>query len=115
VAGQISHLNDRVLETVQRMIAVSPRRAVIVIFSDHGSRHDLADRDEMLRNLFVSYTPDHPGLFPDDATPVNLIPRILNAYVDAGLALSSEESYEIDLAAIGTTGYFPLVPWPINP
>jgi hypothetical protein len=115
VAEQISYLNGQVLEAVQRMIAVSSRRVVIVIFSDHGSRHDLADRDEMLRNLFVSYTPDHPGLFPRNTTLVNLIPRILNAYVGAELPLSSEESYEIDLAAIGTTGYFPLEPWPANP
>ncbi|NJD29580.1 MAG: LTA synthase family protein [Chloroflexi bacterium] len=113
--GQVAYLNTLVFDTVRRVLASTKRPAVIVVFSDHGSRHDLGDRDEMLRNLFVAYTPGRPGLFPSDASPVNIIPRILNAYVGAEIPLATEEAYEIDLATIGTTGYFPLVPWPINP
>jgi hypothetical protein len=66
----------------------------------------------MLRNFFMSLTPDRPGLFPDDASPINVVPRILNAYAGSNIALASEEAYIADLKTLDTTGYFPLEPWP---
>lgn len=114
IPEQIEYLNQLVLRTVRQVISLSTRPVVVIVFSDHGARHDLDDRDEMLRNLFLSYTPAHAGLFPDDATPVNLVPQILNAYMGMSIPLASEESYQIVLESIGTSGYFPLTPWPVD-
>jgi hypothetical protein len=85
---------------------------VVIVFSDHGRRHDLGDRDEMIRSLFLSYTPGHPGLFPIDTSPINTLPRILNAYAGLDLPLASEDSYVLDPLRVPTTGYFDLTPWP---
>ena len=112
VRDQINHLNTLVVETTRGIISASKRPVVVVVFSDHGFRHNLDDRDEMLRSLFLSYTPGRAGLFPSDASPINVIPRILNAYLETDLALATEESYVTDLRTVGTKGYFPLVSWP---
>jgi hypothetical protein len=51
--------------------------------SDHGSRGFAAENpDEMLLNFFASATPGVPGLFPEDATPINVFPRLFGAYLD---------------------------------
>ena len=110
VVDQIRFLNTLILDTVSKIVSKSPRPPVVVIMSDHGSRY--FDRDEMLRNLFIASTPGHPGVFPDDATPINLIPRLLNAYTDAGIPLATRESYVVDLSSVPAKGYLPLVPSP---
>ena len=66
----------------------------------------------MLRNLFIASTPGRSGLFPDDVTPINLIPRLLNGYLGTDHPLATEESYLVDLDALRTKGYLPLVAWP---
>ena len=63
----------------------------------------------MLANLTLSYTPDRPGLFSDDVTPVNMIPVLLNAYAgQARAARPRDQSYLTDLQVLQTGGYFPL-------
>jgi hypothetical protein len=54
----------------------------------------------MFRSFVAAFTPDHEGLIPDDATPVNILPRLLNAYHDQGISLASEESYWTDLISL---------------
>jgi hypothetical protein len=111
VVGEIQYLNSLVLDTVARIIKTNARPAVIIVFSDHGYRADLDDRNEMLRNLFLSYTPGQRGIFPQDVGLVNVVPRIVNAYLPTTMPLATRESYVIDLRDIPTKGYFPLVPW----
>jgi hypothetical protein len=111
--GQLTHLNTLVLEAVTELIERSHRPPVVIVFSDHGSRHDLENRDEMLRNLFMSYTPDRPGLFPDDSSPINVIARLMNGYAGSSITLATEEAYQADYRTLDTVGYFPLEPWPI--
>jgi hypothetical protein len=64
----------------------------------------------MLRSLLLARTPGHPGLFPDDATPINMLPRILNAYAGSSLPLATEESYWTDREGIPAHGLFDVVP-----
>jgi hypothetical protein len=111
VVGEIEYLNSVVLETVAQVIKTNQRPPVIVVFSDHGYRADLDDRNEMLRNLFLSYTPGRPGIFPQDVGLVNVVPRIVNAYLPTTIPLATRESYVVELRDIATKGYFPLVPW----
>jgi hypothetical protein len=96
IAGQVTHLNDLVVDAVRKIITTSERPPIVIVFSDHGLRHNPDDRAEMLRSLLLAYTPGHPGLVPDDATPINLLARILNAYQGAAIPLASEESYWVD-------------------
>lgn len=111
VVDQLSYLNVLVRDAVAGILAQSSRETVVIVFSDHGRRHDLADYDEMLRSLFLSYTPGHPGLFPSDTTPINVLPRLLNAYADQRLPLADESSYVMDIRVALERGYLILTPW----
>ena len=62
----------------------------------------------MLANLTLSYTPDRPGLFSDDVTPVNMISVLLNSYAGLARPLTSEQSYLTDLQLLEVKGFFPL-------
>ena len=94
--GQIEYLNGRVLAMARELVETSEEPPVIIIFSDHGHRHDLDDRDEMFRSLLLSYTPGYPGLMPNDSSPVNILTRVLNAYGGKSVALASEERYWVN-------------------
>jgi hypothetical protein len=107
-AEQIRAVNVQVLETVRRILSQSARPPVIILFSDHGHRLNPADQEEMFRNFFASYTPRHPGLFPEDASPVNVLPRLLNAYARLSVPLATEESYAIALDQIAEQGFLNL-------
>jgi hypothetical protein len=105
-AAQIAYSDSQVLETVDAIKDHARRPPVIVVFSDHGSRHDLQDSVESLRSLLLASTPGRPGIFPEDATPVNLLTRLSNAYLGTNLALASEESYFAKLETLRETGFF---------
>ena len=102
---EVAAVDARTLETVRSIVADSTRPAVIVVMSDHGGRNDLTDRAEMLRSFFVARTPGHPGLFPNDTSPVNLVPRLLNGYAGANLPMATEESYWTDLEGTVAHGF----------
>ena len=113
---QIAWLNGAVVDTVRTIQARSATPPVIVLFSDHGMRIDAADRDEMFRSLFLASTPGKEAVFPDDMTPVNMIPRLLNAYAGQSSPLASEESYWVDTRNVLASGIFPRQVQPIaNP
>jgi hypothetical protein len=109
--SQIEWLNGRIERVAADILANSVRPPVIIVFSDHGHRHDFSDRSEMLRSMFMAYTPNKSGLFPADTTPINTLPRLLNAYLGEDLPLVSEQSYVLDMAAVPTTGILKLEPW----
>ena len=112
VAGaseQIEFLDAQVADTVADILAVSPRPPVIIVMSDHGHRHDIDDHVEGLRNLFMAYTPGKTGVFPDDVTPVNVLSRLLNAYLGAHIPLVDEPSYWVDMHDLRTTGLMTFV------
>ena len=85
--GQVQYLNDRVIETVNAILAASPDPPVILVLSDHGSGSGLvwsdmahSDLDERSANLFAAYTPGRPNLFSDDITLVNVFGRFFEGY-----------------------------------
>ena len=91
--GQLKHLNARLLAAIDRIVAADPS-AVIVIFSDHATRYDLhADPTEANQNVFAARTPGETGVFPDDETTVNILPRLLNAYLGTDLAVLPPEAW----------------------
>lgn len=88
---QLQYTNRLVLDAIDDILALSPNPPVIVLMSDHGSR--LFDQREAIHNLWAALTPGKPGLFPDAATPVNLFPRLLNAYFSERIPLADNRSY----------------------
>ena len=98
--AQIQYTNELTLEVARRW--ASAGNAAVIVFSDHGHRLDLEDEDEMLANLTLSHTPDRPGLFSDDVTPVNMIPVLLNAYAGQARPLTTDQSYLTDLQVLQT-------------
>jgi hypothetical protein len=112
IRDEIEYLDVRIQSAAEQILARSERPPVIIFFSDHGSRHDFDDSDEMLRSFFVASTPGRPGLFPEDVTPINIIPRLLNAYAGTNLSMATEESYVVDMRTVETSGMLNLTPWP---
>jgi len=114
-AEHVTYTDQLVVNAVRAILERSASPPVIVVFSDHGLRIDPYDEQESLRNLLMTATPGHPGLFPEDASPVNYLTRLANAYVGTTIALSSEESYWLDAIAMGELGPFSYRPSSADP
>jgi len=101
--GQVTYLNSRVLDMVDRILAASPKPPVIILLSDHGSGsgldwEDLAhsDLDERSANLLATYTPGHPNVFPDNLTLVNLFGTFFGAYFGIDVPRQPDTIYRWD-------------------
>ena len=71
---------------VDAIIAKDPG-AVIVLFSDHGSRYSLALKlTEWYHSFLAARTPGHPDLFAADPRPVNLLRTLIPTYVTGAYA-----------------------------
>jgi hypothetical protein len=99
LADQIAYLNRRVLGLVDAAIAADPR-AVVIVFSDHGSGIREAagigvgsDPDLRTANLLAVRSPGQAGIIDDRSTLVNILPRILRAYSGSGPADVPETVY----------------------
>ena len=79
MAGQISALNQMVLDTVAQIIEADPK-TVVVVMGDHGTRYSDGDQNERYANLFVARTPGHHSMFGVAPTPAALFHRLLATY-----------------------------------
>lgn len=101
LGGQITYLNSRVLGAVDAIVR-SDGRAVIVVFSDHGSGirelHLTGQSDVDLRtaNLLAVRSPGASGIIDDRSTLVNVLPRILRAHAGSGPADMPETIYGLN-------------------
>ena len=108
---ELQYVNAQLLALAADVIASNERPVVMVLFSDHGFRHDYGDLREMVHSLFVSYTPGQPGLFPSNASPINLLPTVLNNYAGTQIPLAQDGSFIADFRKFDEQkSYFPLVP-----
>lgn len=79
--GDLATVNPRFLAMVDAIIAKDPG-AVIVLFSDHGSRYSLALKlTEWYHSFLAARTPGHPDLFAADPRPVNILRTLIPTYV----------------------------------
>lgn len=103
---QIECLNSMVLEWVSGLLSRSSPAPIILLVADHGSnslRYSSAKSAETVspaqaRERFGAfgafYLPDGGGrLFADSVTLVNVIPKALNYYFNAGIPLSPDSLY----------------------
>jgi len=91
--AQLPYLNERVLDTIDGILARSDEPPVIVLFADHGSASSVdwnvtdpeeADPARLLErtgNLFAALTPGHDDVYPDDVSPVDLFRLLFDAYL----------------------------------
>ena len=84
---QATHVANLTLDAVDRILAGADTPPVIIVFSDHGpgtgfdpSKPLESDLVERSSNILAVYSPSHPGLFASPTTPVNILPRVFNAY-----------------------------------
>jgi hypothetical protein len=77
---QMDALNSLTLDAVERIVAADPD-AVVVLWSDHGLRYSLSNRDEHFRSFLAARTPGADGLLRDES-PVNLLRVIFEQYLD---------------------------------
>ena len=88
LVDQIEVLDGMILETLDRL---SPD-AVVVLFSDHG--HWLDEAPDPFGNLLAVRTPDRTGVIEDDTTLVSVLPRLFNAYFEAGIAIPDDRHFD---------------------
>jgi sulfatase-like protein len=95
--AQLQYLNDQVLRTLDE--AAIDDDAMVVILSDHGSESKLdwfnptnGDLPERFASFFAART---PGLeaFPDDVTPTNLFPILLDQLLNMDLPLTDDRYF----------------------
>ena len=78
--GDLATLNPKLLAMVDAIVAKDPR-AVVVLFSDHGSRYSLdLKQTEWYHSFLAARTPDHPGLFSSDPVPTAILRTLLPTY-----------------------------------
>jgi hypothetical protein len=94
---------------------------VIVVMSDHGTETGFSGRDpfgsdvnERSSNFLAVRTPGHPDLLPAGTTPINVLPRILNAYLGTNLPYHSDTTWAwdsghsvLDAVEVDTTTFQP--------
>jgi hypothetical protein len=92
---QTTHVANLTLAAIDRILAGADTPPVIIVFSDHGpgtgfdpSKPLESDLVERSSNILAVYSPGHPGLFASPTTPVNILPRVFNAYL--GMAVPEQ-------------------------
>jgi hypothetical protein len=79
--GDLTTLNPKLLAMVDAIVAKDPG-AVVVLFSDHGSRYSLdLKTTEWYRSFLAARTPDHPNLFASEPVPTAILRTLLPIYV----------------------------------
>jgi len=73
--GQVEHVNQMVLELLDRIIASDPQ-AVVIVMSDHGSTRPAAAPAHGFQNFFAARTPGNEVHYEDDITPLTVLPLL---------------------------------------
>ena len=107
--AQLRYLNGRALEAAE-VLAKRPDQPVVIVFSDHGSEARLdwtdgeeSDLAERFGTLFAARTPGHPGLYDCNVTPIEIFPRLLNAYF--GMKVAVPEARHFTSAVTDRLGF----------
>jgi hypothetical protein len=79
--GDLATLNPQLLQMVDAIVQKDPG-AVVVLFSDHGSRYSLAlKQTEWYHSFLAARTPGHAMLFASDPKPTAILRTLLPVYV----------------------------------
>jgi hypothetical protein len=89
LTDQVDYLNHLVLDTLDATLAASPD-AIVVVFSDHGSRARQVPNPEWNRSFFAARMTHYPNPFPSDVRPVAIFPRLFSALFGDHIAIPPE-------------------------
>ena len=105
LADELSYVNGRLLESLDRLTKSDPT-AVVILFADHGMRFDPEDTAEHFENFFAARTPGKPEVFDASVSLVNVFPELFNAYFGESLATQPYRAWQsselpLDLTRVG--------------
>jgi hypothetical protein len=89
--GEITYINQRVLDVVKEIIQVSATPPVIIIQADHGNDHALPSDRTSILNAY--YLPGGESWLYPTITPVNTFRVIFDQYFGGDYALLDDVSY----------------------
>ena len=90
--AHVTYLNSLVVDEARRITAGDPS-AVIVFFSDHGTRYDPDNHPEDFRALLAVRAPGHPEMLDDMRGPVNYLSALFNTYLGTDFPTTASRSY----------------------
>ena len=108
MAEQVAYLNMRTLKAIDEILASSPE-AVVVVFSDHGSRYSSEPSDEWFHSFLAARTPAHPGVVERDPRPIAIFPAIFNAYFGTNYSVPTDSTF---IGLEGAARSFSTAPYP---
>lgn len=92
----VEFVDRQALALVDRLIAGDPE-GVVIVMSDHGTdtlfdptNPMASDLNERTSIILAIRAPSRPHLFPAGTTPINVLPRVLNAYLGTTLPIRSD-------------------------
>jgi hypothetical protein len=95
----VTYVNQQALLLVDHLASLDDR-SVIVLLSDHGpdtgfDEHRPLDSDlnERTSILLAVRAPGRENIFPAGTTPINVLPRLMNAYLGSTLPIRSDTSW----------------------
>jgi hypothetical protein len=98
--GQLEYVTRRTIDVVDQALGqrAGGDEPIIVVMSDHGAerRPQVFEGDGNAghyANFFAAFTPGADGLFPEDASPVNVFPRLFNHYLGTDIREWPDERY----------------------
>jgi hypothetical protein len=92
---QVGRLNEMTLTAIEGIVETNPS-AVVILFSDHGARHQLDDFDEHFQVFFAARSPEHPDLLGPEASLVNVFRRLIGGYFGEALSDLPHQRYLSD-------------------
>ncbi len=109
MSDQVHYVNAKTIEAVDEILAASPD-AVVIVFSDHGARFTPAPSDEWFRSFFAAHTPGHGGLFKNAPRPIEIFPKVFDAY----FGVSHPEPEDLSFVSVtgGIVRLLDVAPWP---
>jgi hypothetical protein len=89
---EVIYLNQRMIETLDRILADSTVPPIIILQADHG--HDLASADDRMAILNAYYLPgDGKSLLYPSITPVNAFRLVFDRYFGGSFDLLKDRSF----------------------
>jgi hypothetical protein len=95
--GFSTYVGARTVALVDGILAGEDEPPVIIILSDHGPGIDFdvqdplgSDLDDRTSNFLAILSPGQSRLLPPGTTPINVLPRVLNAYLGTSLPLQPD-------------------------
>lgn len=114
---QATYVASLTVDLVDDIVAADPD-AVVVVMSDHGSGIGLDSSDasrsdlvERFSNVLAIRAPGHPDILAKTLTPVNVMPRVFDAYLGLTLPEATNATYSWSTSTLDPLLVTPVPEW----